>query len=49
MSADLGRLAMLKRLLHKIRELLREAGELFSEARDVRYVSVPVWRPWRDF
>jgi hypothetical protein len=29
-------------MLIKVRGLLREA-------RDVRYVSVPFWRPWRDF
>jgi hypothetical protein len=33
---------MLKHLLNKLRELLREI-------MDVRYTSVPVWRPWRDF
>ena len=33
---------MLKRLLAKFQELLTEATKL-------RYVAVPVWRPWRDF
>ncbi len=36
------RLTVLKRILNKVRELL-------SQAPDVRYVSVPIWRPWRDF
>jgi hypothetical protein len=35
---------MLKRILDKVRELLNRAV-----ASDVRYLSVPVWRPWRDF
>jgi hypothetical protein len=42
MSGDIVRLTALKRLLDKVRELL-------SDARDLRYVSVAVWRPWRDF
>jgi hypothetical protein len=42
MSGDIVRLTALKRLLGKVRELL-------GDARDLRYVSVPVWRPWRDF
>jgi len=33
---------MLKRILNKVTEVL-------SKVMDVRYVSVPVWRPWRDF
>jgi hypothetical protein len=33
---------MLKRLRNSLREL-------FSQARDVRYISVPIWRPWRDY
>jgi hypothetical protein len=37
-----GGYSLLKLLLRKIRELL-------SGAIEVRYVSVPVWRPWRDF
>jgi hypothetical protein len=41
-AADVLRLTVLKHTLNKIRELL-------SEARNVRYVSVPLWRPWRDF
>jgi len=37
------RLAMLKQILNKIRELLKAVVE------DVRYVAVPTWKPWRDF
>jgi hypothetical protein len=33
---------MLKHLFHKFREL-------FSKTTDVRYLSVPLWKPWRDF
>jgi hypothetical protein len=33
---------MLKHMLNKVRELLGKAIE-------VRYVSVAVWKPWRDF
>jgi hypothetical protein len=43
MTADVPRLAALKRMLNKLRELLSRTVE------DARYVSVPVWRPWRDF
>jgi hypothetical protein len=32
----------LRHVPHKLRELLREAS-------DVRYVSIPIWRPWRNF
>jgi len=42
MIARILRLATLKQLLKKFSALL-------VEARDVRYVSVPVWRPWRNF
>jgi hypothetical protein len=41
-AADVLRLTVLKHMLNRVRELL-------SDARDVRYVSVPLWRPWRDF
>jgi hypothetical protein len=37
-----GRLTVLKHMLDRVKELL-------NEARDLRYVSVPLWRPWRDF
>jgi hypothetical protein len=40
--ADVLRLTGLKRLLNKVREVLRKAI-------DVGYVSVPIWKPWRDF
>jgi hypothetical protein len=40
---------MLKRIASKVREWIDRARDLFDRARDVRYVSVPVWRPWRDF
>jgi len=36
------RFAMLQNILRKIKEFL-------IKARDVSYVSVPVWKPWRDF
>jgi hypothetical protein len=32
-----------------LKHMLNQLRALLSEARDVRYVSVPVWRPWRDF
>jgi len=41
-TADIRRLAMLKQLLTKLVELL-------IQARDLRYMAVPIWRPWRDF
>lgn len=36
------RLTVLKRILNKI-------GEWLNTTTDVRYVSVPLWKPWRDF
>jgi hypothetical protein len=33
---------VLAHMLYRLRELL-------SKVIDVRYVSVPIWRPWRDF
>jgi hypothetical protein len=42
MSPDILRLTVWKHVLHKVRELL-------LKARDVRYVSAPFWRPWRDY
>jgi len=33
---------VLKRMFNKLIELL-------TEARDVRFVSVPLWKPWRDY
>jgi hypothetical protein len=42
MLTDILSLTSMKHILNKVRELLREA-------RDVRYVSVPIWRPWRNF
>jgi hypothetical protein len=42
MANNILRLTVLKHLLNKFSELL-------SKARDVRYVTVPVWKPWRDF
>jgi hypothetical protein len=36
------KLAMLKRLLVKLQELVAKASV-------VPYVSAPVWKPWRDF
>jgi hypothetical protein len=39
----------MKRMLSKVRELLTRVGELLRRPTDVRYTSVPLWRPWRDF
>jgi len=41
-ASEEGGYSFLKHLLSRIKELL-------SQAREVRYVSVPLWRPWRDF
>jgi hypothetical protein len=43
--------AMLKLILNKIGKCLKKArdaggGEGYAS---VRYTSVPIWRPWRDF
>jgi hypothetical protein len=43
---------MLKRMLHKARELLNRVRNWRSEDNlfyRVRYTSVPIWRPWRDY
>ena len=32
-----------------LRDLLARVCALFSKDTDVRYTSVPIWRPWRDF
>jgi hypothetical protein len=44
---------MLKRMLEKARELLLKARKWNRPADGrfyrVRYTSVPVWKPWRDF
>jgi hypothetical protein len=42
MTAEILKLAALKQVLRKLRALR-------IEARDVRYVSAPVWKLWRDF
>jgi hypothetical protein len=44
---------MLKRMLEKARELFNKARR-WNQQPDgsfyrVRYTSVPVWKPWRDF
>jgi hypothetical protein len=45
MSADVVRLTVLKRMLNKVREFLNKA----TKGAEVRYLSVPLWKPWRDF
>jgi len=42
---DVLNLTALKHTLTTARGLLKEA----MNAKDARYTSVPVWRPWRDF
>ena len=42
MTADVLKFAALKHMFNKTKDVL-------SKIIDVRYVSVPVWRPWRDF
>ena len=39
---------MLKHIFSKFRELLNRVREREPLYR-VRYFSVPIWRPWRDF
>lgn len=45
MSADIVRPTMLKRMLDKVRKFLDKA----TKGGEVRYLSVPLWKPWRDF
>jgi hypothetical protein len=44
---------MLKHILNKVREWLHNARKWMppedSPFYRVRYTSVPLWRPWRDF
>jgi len=44
---------VLKHMLNKARELFNKARKwkplAGSPSYRVRYTSVPVWRPWRDF
>lgn len=42
---------VLKPTLKKIRQFLNSLKELATRLADsdVRYVSAPIWRPWRDF
>jgi hypothetical protein len=44
---------MLKHILNKVRECLGKARKWMppedSPFYHVRYTSVPLWRPWRDF
>jgi hypothetical protein len=35
--------------LDLLRRVLTRLIELLTETSEVRYVSVPIWRPWRDF
>ena len=35
--------------LTTMRQLLKKITEFLIKARDVSYVSVPLWKPWRDF
>jgi hypothetical protein len=39
----------MKRIRKKLREMLNKIKELLNRPSDVRYLSVPIWRPWRDF
>ena len=32
-----------------LKHLFCKLSELFQEIIDTRHVSVPLWRPWRDF
>jgi len=53
MAADIRSLAVLKYILDKARELLNRARKWNSLADSafypVRYLSVPLWKPWRDY
>jgi len=42
MHARIFNLSLLQLLFTKVREL-------FNKGTNVRYTSVPIWRPWRDF
>ena len=35
--------------LRKLKELLSRICDVLLRVRDVPYVSVPVWKPWRDY
>jgi len=42
MVAGMPKSAALKKMLNKLLDVLKRA-------KDVRYTSVPIWKPWRDF
>jgi hypothetical protein len=35
--------------LKKLKELLSRICHVLLRVRDVPYVSVPIWKPWRDY
>jgi hypothetical protein len=35
--------------LNKLKRLLGRICDVLLRARDVPYVSVPIWKPWRDY
>jgi hypothetical protein len=35
--------------LTMLRHILNEFREFLDKATDVHYLSVPLWKPWRDF
>jgi len=49
MSSDVVILSLLNDILNKARALLSRIRELLDKPTEVRYTSVPLWRPWRDF
>ena len=46
-TADLPRLAVLKRILNRVRALLNEVR--LAPYMEARYTAVPFWKPWRDY
>jgi hypothetical protein len=53
MAADILRLTVLKHMLNKVREWIGKAGKWMppedSPCYRVRYLSIPLWKPWRDY
>jgi hypothetical protein len=53
MTLDILRLTVLRHMLNEVRGLLNKARKWMPPSDSlfyrVRYTSVPLWKPWRDY
>ena len=47
-AGDVPKFAILKRILNKLKEFVGKITAL-DEPTAVRYLAVPLWKPWRDY